>query len=270
VRTALAGLALLVTLAGVAAAAFVWTAERRLLFPARRAPDASALLRQVDGEQIWLDGGGVRTEAWFLPARGVALTSAPLIVYTHGNGELIDDWAAAFDEPRSWGASVLLVEYPGYGRSGGAPSERAIGATVVSAYDWSSARPEVDPRRIIAYGRSLGGGAACELAEQREVAALVLESTFTSVRALAARLGVPGFLVRDPFDSLSRVAGYRGPMLAIHGALDETIPVEHARALHAAVPQSELVIFGDCGHNDCPRPWPKLLEFLVSHNLLQK
>jgi fermentation-respiration switch protein FrsA (DUF1100 family) len=270
VRGLLAGLFVLVTLAGVAVASAVWLGERRVLFPARRAPDASGLLRRVSGEQIWLDGGGARTEAWLLPARGGARGAAPLIVYMHGNGELIDDWAAAFDVPRSWGASVLLVEYPGYGRSGGSPSEEGIAATVVSAYDWSSARPDVDPRRIIAFGRSLGGGAACELAEQRDVAALVLESTFTSVRALAVRMGVPGFLVRDRFDSLSRLARFRGPMLTIHGALDRTIPVEHARALHAAVPQSELVILGDCGHNDCPHPWPKLRQFLVSHDLLRE
>jgi len=270
VRTALLGLALVVTLAGVAAASLVWTGERRLLFPVRRAPDASELLRRAQGEQVWLDGGGARTEAWLLPARGATHAPAPLILYMHGNGELIDDWAREFDEPRAWGVSVLLVEYPGYGRSGGAPSERALTATAVSAYDWASARPDVDPRRIIAYGRSVGGGAACALAHERDVAALVLESTFTSVRALAGRMGVPGFLVRDPFDSLSRVADFRGPVLVIHGALDEIIPVEHARALHAAVPQSELVVVGDCGHNDCPRPWPKLRRFLESHRLLGK
>jgi hypothetical protein len=264
----LVAVALLVILGGVTAAAVVTTQERKLLFPARRAPDASALLRSVDGEAVWLESGHTRTEAWLLPPRPPAHGPAPLILFTHGNGELIDDWAREFEEPRSWGAAVLLIEYPGYGRSGGAPSETSIANATVAAYDWASARPDVDGRRIIAYGRSLGGGAACALVTRREVAALVLESTFTSVRALARRLGVPGFLVLDPFDNLARVASFRGPVLVIHGTRDELIPVEQARALHAAIPQSELVLFGDCGHNDCPRPWPKLREFLASHALL--
>ena len=264
------GLVLLVvvTLFGVVAL-LARAAERRILFPARGAGDASDLLRSAGGESLWLDAGGARTEAWFLPARGAAhAAQAPLVVYTHGNGELIDDWAAAWDEPRSWGLSVLLVEYPGYGRSGGSPSESAIAATILAAYDAAAKRPDVDPGRIVAYGRSLGGGAASVLAAQRPLAALVLESTFTSVREIARGLRVPGFLVPDPFDSVSRLAGFRGPALVVHGERDEVVPVSHGRALHEALPQSELVIFRDCGHNDCPRPWPKLRQFLASHEIL--
>ena len=262
------GAALVVlTLLGVVAALGVRGASRRLIYPARRAGDATAQLRAIGGESLWL-GAGSRTEAWFLPARGPRGAQTPLIVYTHGNGELIDDWGTAFDEPRGWGVSALLVEYPGYGRSEGSPTESGIVATMLAAFDAAAKRPDVDPRRIVAYGRSLGGGAACALAKERPIAALVLESTFTSVRAIAAGLRIPGFLVADPFDSVSRLAAWRGPTLIVHGERDEVVPVSHARALHDALPQSELVILGDCGHNDCPRPWPKLREFLASHHIL--
>jgi pimeloyl-ACP methyl ester carboxylesterase len=189
------GIALLLALIGLAAfALLVVTQQRRILYPLRRAPDATALLRAVEGEQVWLERDGVRSEAWLLPARGRSAGPAPLLIFTHGNGELIDDWAREFDEPRTWGVSVLLVEYPGYGRSGGSPSETSIRNAIVAAYDWASARRDVDPRRIVAYGRSLGAAASCALAREREVAALVLESAFTSVPAMAARLGVPRFL----------------------------------------------------------------------------
>lgn len=260
-------LAVLTTLLGVVALV-ARAAERRILFPARRAADATALLRGAGGESLWLEAGGARTEAWLLPAGGAPGTQAPLVIYTHGNAELIDDSAHAWDEPRSWGLSVLLVEYPGYGRSSGSPSESGIAATVLAAYDLAAQRPDVDPRRIVAYGRSLGGGAAAVLAAGRPLAGLVLESTFTSVREIARSLRVPGFLVADPFDSLSRLGGFRGPTMIVHGELDEVVPVSHGRALHDALPQSELVIFRDCGHNDCPRPWPKLRQFLASHELL--
>jgi len=264
----LAFIALLAILGAAAVALLVVTQQRRMIYPLRRAPDAAELVRAVGGEPVWLERDGVRSEAWFLPARGQSRGPAPLLVYTHGNGELIDDWAQEFDTPRSWGAAVLLVEYPGYGRSGGAPSETSIRNAIVAAYDWASARRDVDPRRIVAYGRSLGGGAACALAREREVAALVLESTFTSIPALTARLGVPAFLILDRFDNARLVGAFRRPILLIHGEQDTVVPVTEARALRAAAPHSELVLFGDCGHNDCPRPWPNLLEFLTSHKLL--
>src|SRR5262245_34995912 len=109
---------MLVILLGVAAVGMLAISnQRRILYPLRRAPDASALVRAVDAEQVWLEAGGVRSEAWLLPARDGARGPAPLLIFTHGNGELIDDWPREFDEPRSWGVSVLLVEYPGYGRS---------------------------------------------------------------------------------------------------------------------------------------------------------
>src|SRR5262245_41843151 len=250
---------MLILVLGVAAVGMLTISQqRRILYPLRRAADASGLWRSVGGEQVWLEGGGVRSEAWFLPARGASRGPTPLLIFTHGNGELIDDWPREFEEPRGWGVSALLVEYPGYGRSAGSPSETSISNAIVAAYDWAKARPDVDPRRIVAYGRSLGGGAACALARQREVAALVLESTFTSVPALAARQGVPRFLIVDKFDNGECVAAFRKPILLVHGEQDSLVPVTEARALHAAAPQSELVLFRDCGHNDCPRPWPKL------------
>jgi pimeloyl-ACP methyl ester carboxylesterase len=263
------GLTLLVIVTLVSVAAFLArSAERSILFPARRAGDASALLAAAGGESFWLEAADARTEAWFLPVRGAHTPRGPLVVFTHGNGELIDDWAREWNEPRSWGLSVLLVEYPGYGRSGGSPSESGIAATILAAYDAAAQRSDVDPRRIVAYGRSLGGGAASVLAAERPLAGLVLESSFTSVRDIARALRVPGFLVADPFDNVSRLAAFRGPTLILHGERDEVVPVEHGRALHEALPQSELVILRDCGHNDCPRPWPKLRQFLASHELL--
>jgi fermentation-respiration switch protein FrsA (DUF1100 family) len=96
--------------------------------------------------------------------------------------------------------------------------------------------------------------------------ALVLESTFTSVRAMAARLGLPGFLVRDPFDNRSVVSAFGGPVLLLHGAHDEVIDPAHAQQLHAAAPASELHLL-PCGHNDCERPWEVVGRFLARHDL---
>jgi hypothetical protein len=255
---------------GIAALAVIsaCVTQRRLLFPAPIIAGGALAAPDPDVTRIWLGSEGAQAEAFYLPPHRASERPGPLVLYAHGNGELIDYWVREFDVPRAWGASILLVEYPGYGRSPGKPSQSSITRVLVSAYDWAASQPQIDRERIIGYGRSLGGGAICALALQRPLAALVLESTFTSVKAMARELyGVPGLLVRDPFDNLESVRAFRGPILLLHGERDAAIPVDHARRLHAAAPDSELHLMA-CGHNDCPRPWATLSGFLGRHDLL--
>ncbi len=246
------------------AAAVPWFV-RSTLFPRRFAARAAAP-PPADAIVARLDAGGDEIEAWFLPALDGAPGPRPLLLFAHGNAELIDLWPAAFEAPRRLGLGALLVEYPGYGRSTGRPSERSIARAMVAAFDWAVARPEVDPERVVGYGRSVGGGAVCALARERPLAALVLESSFTGVRDLARGFGVPGFLVLDPFDNLEVLRAFRGPVLIVHGEQDEVAPVAHARQLAAAARGSRLELKA-CGHNDCPRPWPELERFLISTSL---
>jgi len=245
----------------------LFVGQRVLLYPAP--PRWGAPPRPADAEPVWLSASDARIEAWYLPPTGgVGLAGpAPLLLFAHGNGELIDYWPGEFDEPREWGLGVLLVEYPGYGRSAGRASEPTIAAGMLAAYDWAAAEPRIDRARIIAYGRSLGGGATCALIGARPLAGLILESAFTSVRAFARGFGAPGFLVRDPFDNLARLQRYQGPLLVIHGENDREIPVRHGKALAAAVPAAELRLL-PCGHNDCPRQWSLIKTFLARHRLL--
>ena len=169
------------------------------------------------------------------------------------------------------GISLLLVEYPGYGRSEGSPSQDSITETFVSAYDVLSSRKDVDASRIIFMGRSLGGGALCALAQKRPSAALILMSSFTSVRSFAIRYLAPSFLVRDPFDNLAVVKNYANPVMIIHGKRDAIIPFGHGQKLHQAAKQSVLIVY-EAGHNDCPPNWDifwKDVEgFLRQHGII--
>jgi pimeloyl-ACP methyl ester carboxylesterase len=214
----------------------------------------------VGGEQVWLDADGDRVEAWMLPARTPG--RAPLLIHAHGNGEAIDTWAESVGPLRDAGVAVLLVEYPGYGRSEGEPEEEAIVDTFVAAYDHAARDPRVDAARIVGFGRSMGGGAVGQLAARRPLAALVLESTFTGLRDMIAGHGVPDWLIRYRFDTRAVVAKFAGPVLVIHGTQDGAIPVAHARALAAAAPQARLTLL-PCGHNDCPPQWELVLSFLA-------
>ena len=263
---------LIVVVVYAAYCALLFILQRHMLFPRHMtvAPDLKSHQNTV--ERIWLPLGRDRVEAWLLPAGETAAQGKrPLIIFAHGNGELIDYWASELRSFTRLGMHVLLVEYPGYGRSGGKPSQAAISQTFVGAYDRVVARPDVDPGKIILLGRSVGGGAVCALAGQRPTAALILVSSFTSVRFFARQYLAPGFLVRDPFDNLAAVSAYPNPVLVIHGRHDDIIPFKHGQALHRAARQGHLVVY-DSGHNDCPPHWQRFVEdvsaFLRRFNVL--
>jgi pimeloyl-ACP methyl ester carboxylesterase len=239
--------------------------QRSVLFP--MPPVTGAPPRPSDAGQLWLNTSFGRVEAWYLPAIQSQRGRSPLLVFTHGNGELIDYWPQEFEEPRRWGVAVLLVEYPGYGRSDGSPSQTSITESMLAAYDWARQHEDIEASRIIPYGRSLGGGAASVLSLQRPVAALILESSFSSVAAFASGFGAPAFIVRDKFDSVAALRSFKGPILILHGDRDDLVPPHHARTLAAASGNATLK-FMSCGHNDCPRPWADLHAFLTQHGLL--
>ena len=241
--------------------------QRSVLFPRPPRPQTSPAEGHPDVDVVWL-GPDRAVEAWYLAPQGTGShRPAPVLVFTHGNGELIDYWLDEFEVVRGWGLGVLLVEYPGYGRSGGNPSEASIAQTVAAAYDYLGSRPDVDPDRIVAYGRSVGGGAAGVLVRQRPVAAMILESSFTSVSRMARRHGLFGPFVRDPFDTIGAVGDFDGPVLVLHGRDDRMIPPAHGKELAERAPSGELV-WMDCGHNDCPRPWKEVRDFLERQGML--
>jgi hypothetical protein len=244
-----------------------------VLFPRyllRPRPNADAGVRGLQKLSLGIREGEV--EAWFLPADGVALgQKAPLVMFAHGNGELIEDWPEMLDPYRRMGLHVLLPEYRGYGRSAGAPSEKAIVEDFVRFYDMASARPDVDPRRVVLHGRSLGGGVVSALAQKRCPAALVLESTFTSVPDVARKWMVPKALIRDRFDSASVLKSLDIPILVFHGTRDRVVPFEHGVGLSQCARRGRLVRY-DCDHNDLPRQkdgfWSELRAFLETEELM--
>ncbi len=245
--------------------AVLFLVQRSLLFPIPASVPGDPGAR---AEIVRIRGLDAEASGLFLAPRPAA-GRAPLIIFMHGNGELADDWIPEFESPRTWGVGVLLVEYPGYGRAPGAPSEKSITAAVQAAYDWAAADPRIDPTRIVAYGRSLGGGAAARLAVDRKVAALILESAFTSVADFAAGFLAPSFLIRDPFDNRQALRAYRGPLLVIHGRQDRVVPIAHGRELAAHVPGARLHEL-DCGHNDCLRQWKTIVPFLRDAGVLAR
>ena len=239
--------------------ALLFVMQRSMLFPA---PADVPRHPPPQVEEVRVPYGDGEAYALYL-APATPGPPAPVLMFMHGNGELADYWCDEFEIARRAGLSVLLVEYPGYGRAPGAPSERSITESAIALYDWAANDPRVDPKRIVAFGRSLGGGAAVRIAINRPVAALILESAFTSVGDFAARFLAPAMLIRDPFDNRASLARYRGPLLVMHGRHDTIVPFAHGTELAAIVPGATFVEL-NCGHNDCVRDWKSIGDFLRS------
>jgi pimeloyl-ACP methyl ester carboxylesterase len=219
------------------------------------APGAGEAELPRGAEQLWLTIEGKQVEAWLLPPfEYPAGGQAPLFIFAHANAEVIDEWPPHVQSLREMGFAVLLVEFPGYGRSEGEPTQGSITEAMVKAYDSVVARDDIDRERIVVFGRSLGGGAACALTKERKVQTLILVSTFTSIRDMAGRYFLPSFLILDPFNNLEVVREFDGKVLVVHGLQDEIFPYSMGERLAAAAQDGELLTY-NCGHNDCIVDW---------------
>jgi len=154
------------------------------------------------------------------------------------------------------GYGVLMVEYRGYGGNPGTPSEQGLYRDAAAAMAFL-ADAGIDPRRLVLYGESLGSAVAVQVAAEREVAAVVLESPFTSIAA-AAQYHYPyvpaALLVLDRFDSLSRIGRVGAPVLMLQGGRDDVVPARFGDELYAAAREpKERWSAADAGHEDLAR-----------------
>ncbi|MEO0574543.1 MAG: alpha/beta hydrolase [Pseudomonadota bacterium] len=234
----------------------LYAGQRKLMFPAPIAPLPADLGQDV--EFVSLDAG-----YGLLALPRMRQASMPLLIFAHGNAEVAHWSIDSFDYFRARGIAVLLLEYPGYAGAGGKPSATSMVASAVSAMDYAVARDDIDGDSVVIYGRSIGGGVAAQLAANRQSVALVLESSFTSLAEVVTQLGFPAFLLRDQFDTATVVADLEIPVLLYHGIEDQIIGIQHSEKL-AALAQNATLLKADCGHNDCPRPWQAMMQFMRS------
>lgn len=195
---------------------------------------------------------GESLDGWFVPAAS-RRASRGLVLLFHGNAGNIGhrlDYLRLFHD---LGLATVMVDYRGYGRSSGSPSEAGTYLDAEAVWRHATQVLGVPPGRIVVFGESLGGGVATRLATTHRPAALVLASTFTSVPDMGAELYplLPvRLLARIRYDSLGRLAQLACPLLVIHSRNDDIIPFAHGRRLFEAArpPKQFLEIAG--GHND--------------------
>ncbi|HSS64832.1 MAG TPA: alpha/beta fold hydrolase [Gammaproteobacteria bacterium] len=233
---------------GFCLALFLFQA-RLVLLPSRTLA-ASPVRIGLDFEDVWLQSAdGVRIHGWFIPhaqPRGTLL-------FFHGNAGNIGDRLESIGIFHRLGLNILIIDYHGYGRSEGSPGEEESYSDAEAAWRHLVETRRIPPGEIVVFGRSMGGGVAAWLAARVAPAALILESTFTSVPEMAAKV-YPFFpvrlLARIRLDAKAPLADVRAPVLVIHSAEDEIVPLEQGRALFEAAPEPKRFLELRGGHND--------------------
>jgi pimeloyl-ACP methyl ester carboxylesterase len=232
----------------------LWALQEKITFPAPRAALPDPVQTVGYGERIELRmQDGTQLVGWYLPPLAATRRPFAALLWFYGNGETIGAIWPIIRDFRPPHAALLVVDYPGYGASGGRATEAAMYEAADLAYTALIARPDVDRHRVYVYGRSLGSAAATHTAATHEVAGLILESPFTSARGMAAQHYriFPRFLVRLGLDNIGRMPRIHCPVLVFHGTADMLVPMTMGQQVAAAAGGPvEFVMIEGAGHND--------------------
>lgn len=242
--------------------------ENMLVYPAPRYPEGDWQATWLEHEDVSFNSAdGTKLHGWYVEHP----RPKAVILYCHGNGTHVAYIAEFLGEMRDeFQVSIFAFDYRGYGRSEGKPAEKGILEDAEAAQEWLAKRAGIGKQDIVLMGRSLGGGIALHLAAENGARGVILQSTFTSLHDAAASHypWVPvRLLMKNRYDSLSRIGRYTGPLFISHGTADRIIPFAHGQKLFAAAigPKEFFEIEGG-DHNDSePEHYlPALHKFLDS------
>ncbi|HZL99897.1 MAG TPA: alpha/beta hydrolase [Planctomycetota bacterium] len=227
-----------------------WIFQSRLVYfpgpPPTRTPEAHGL----DYQDVPLTAAdGVRLSAWYLPVE----EAEGCVLVCHGNAGNIEHRLFLVRGFQAMGLSVLLFDYRGYGHSQGSPSEEGTVLDARAALEWLRSEGGWDEGRIVLYGESLGGAVALEAARGLPLGAVIVESTFTSLPALGARVYplLPVRLIATiRYDNLDALAALRAPLLVMHSPQDDIVPFDMGRELFEAAPAPKEFLQTAGRHND--------------------
>jgi uncharacterized protein len=225
-------------------ALLAWGASRQLYFPMPYPAGNWAARTHIGAEDVWVREG---LHGWFARSPDAYFVT----LHLHGNGGNITHRVLSAKHVLEAGSSVLLLDYRGYGRSSGRPTERGLYSDAEAAWDWLHSQG-YQPEQIIVHGESLGTAVAAHLAVTKPCAGVVLEAPFTSARAVANRvLPLIGPALVWGYDTKRKVGDLCVPLLIIHGDQDEVIAYEFGKELYevATGPKSFWTIPG-ATHND--------------------
>lgn len=226
-----------------------WFERTSLFHPERELTfhPAGAGMKYVDLTLTASDG--VAINAWHLPGKA----GAPTLLFLHGNGGNLSHRVEKLKLLTRSGAEVLIIDYRGYGKSSGVPTEKGTYRDAEAAYLYLTKDLSRQPRSIFLYGESLGAAIAVDLARRRPVAGVILESPFTSILDMAAEViaWYPArWLSTFRYDSAAKIAEVNAPLLILHSPFDATVPYRMGRRLFELAREPKVFFDLKGGHND--------------------
>lgn len=225
-----------------------WPEQAQIFHPERGQPDTGGL----PVKELWITSqDGVRLNAWWSPPPPGGLT----VLHFHGTFSNLASTHGTVIDARNAGLGVLAIDYRGYGKSSGRPSEEGVYRDARAAYA-KLLKLGIKPEKLLIHGHSLGGAVAAHLAGEKPCAGLILESTFTTARAIGLRLhGKEALKMHSRFDTLGTVKNLKVPLLLIHGGLDALIPCTMGMEIYNAAPgPKELWVLPLGGHGGLNGP----------------
>jgi fermentation-respiration switch protein FrsA (DUF1100 family) len=248
--TVIKWIAIILAAGYLAGLALLYFKQRDILFPiptSERTAPAAAGFPEAE-EHVLAASDGEKVIVWHVPAR----PGRPVILYFHGNGDFLAGLVGRFKTMTADGTGLIALSYRGYAGSSGAPSEDGLLRDGAAAYSFATAR--YDAQRIVAWGFSLGTGVAVAVASEHPIRKLILEAPYTSIADVAAaqfRFVPVRLLTRDPLHSDERIARVTVPLLIVHGAQDQTIPIAFGERLFARAHEpKQFIRIPAGGHND--------------------
>lgn len=222
--------------------------EDRLVYQPSMEADSWQPQGLVKEDVTFSAADGVLLHGWYCPVQN----PRAVVLYAHGNGGNIATRASFYRLlTERLGVTVLAFDYRGYGRSAGEPSEEGLLADARAARRFLAEKAGVAESDIILYGQALGGGVMVDLAAKDGARGLILESTFSSLSAVANhKYPLTGSLLQDKYDSLAKIGDYQGPLLMVHGERDRIVPIKQAKELHAAANEPKwFLTIPEAGHD---------------------
>jgi hypothetical protein len=232
-----------------------WFEYRQVYWPSARLEAAGSALGRPWEEVFFTARDGVKLHGWFFRADPNAPRAHLALHFSHGNAGNISHRLDLYALLLDLGLSVFAYDYRGYGRSEGRPGEEGTYRDAEAAHAWLCARGFA-ATNILAYGESLGGAVAAELALRERVGGLVLQSTFTSVPDIGAEL-FPWLPARTVamfrYDTRRKLPRVNVPVLVMHSRGDSLVAFHHAEENFAAAREPKLLWELQGDHNDSPQ-----------------
>ena len=233
----------------VAFNAWLWLQQASMLFFPLSDMSANPTDWGMEYEDVTLHTeDGVTLYGWYIPGS----SAKRALLFFHGNAGNISHRSESLKIFHHLGVNVLIIDYRGYGRSLGRPSEEGLHADAVAAWRYLSQTKHFDASQIVLFGRSLGGAVAARLATEVKPAALILESTFSSARDVAAvhyPILSKLIVMRFSFNTAARVKEISCPVLVVHSPDDQIIPYYLGEKVYQAAKEPKFMLRLQGGHN---------------------